>query len=205
MLSEKNKIQHYIPCKATSLYEKKNSSDKLGFKNTLFSVFSIFLFNMHFNIFNTRKISCFYLKHLQMHCIVFKTFLSKAKPCAWKDLWNTISIINTSNYFIHYHLGYKCRESSTYVTKQLKHIGGSSRAFSASTLILPLAPFRNHGCSWHLWIDCPYKPVAAERMLWLFLIFGGWPKPSYFSPNESIKKESFIKICLFCFQQRTNS
>lgn len=97
------------------------------------------------------KCHVFYLKHLQMHCIVFKTFLSKAKPCAWKDLLNILSIINTSSYFIHYHLGYKCRESSTYVTRQLKHIGSSSsRAFSASTLILPLAPFRNHGCSWHL-------------------------------------------------------
>lgn len=61
-----------------------------------------------------------------MYYLVLKTYLSKAKPCVWKDLWNIISTINIFNYFIHYHFSYECRESSTYVTRQLKHVGSRS-------------------------------------------------------------------------------
>lgn len=116
----------------------------------------------------------------------FENTSIKSKTLCLENLWNIIiPTIKISNHFIYRHFGCKCGESSTCLSRQLKHVGSSSRVRTLwlSTLILSLrARFRNHGCSEHLWICCAYKPAAAEGRL-RFLIFWRQPKPIYFFPK----------------------
>lgn len=142
-VKKKNKIQNYVHCQPITLW--KNSIDLRIFKSIIFSICKM-LFNVQ-SVFQYTFNVMFLPKALSSALSSFKTFVSKAKRCAWKDLQN-ISIIKISNCLIHYHFGYKCWESSTYGTWQLKHTGNISvRALSASILILPLAPIRNHSGS----------------------------------------------------------
>lgn len=84
MLSEKNKIQNYIHGKPITLW--KNSIDVRIFKSILFSIFQI-LINSQLNVFQY-ILKCHVFTHSTFKCTAFfsKTFLSKAKPCAWKDM-----------------------------------------------------------------------------------------------------------------------